>query len=679
MESDRMPSYVHKVADVMLLDSKEDYYTSFASKHQVVPYKKLVVPSAMRSIYWKCYGFPATENNEILTRNKIVCLLCKSQMIYNRNTSNLRMHLQNKHKHELEALELVQPMPSCKSGRTDRRSARRGCKVRRRDQDAMQMCPVTSQNEESVEITESNLPHYLSDLDETTFAIDGKYIADTIAEFVIMDLQSPDIVEGKGFQRLVATLKSPCEIPSKSRLTEEFIPKIYDSVKEQLGPEISIINFEISLSVEDWVSSSGDTYSTVSMHYAQMDDGELQTKILSSIYCSDMDALHWGVQFDSVIEEWDIKVSRVKAIIVSSNRDEVYDSLIARSYTIVPCLGHTIQAACMEACFYKPEVDLIVKKCRTLIALVNLNPACNNFLREQEGLIECEKGGLQPDTPPLWSSTFTMLEQLLVRKDILPKIYITLSNAGYSVDSIQFSTDEWSIIADITEVLSPFKVAMTTLYEERIPLISILKPLLQQLKNVHLEKNKFDSKFALELKSVLCTLIMNKYNDPRINEILDMSCALDPRFKNLPFMNDKCKDRLKDKLKEMINNVAQATSGFRDTVSSPSKRSRLSGMEYLLGDLCVKNDVPSAQRIHLEVVQFECEPPITLDKSPIQYWKNNQGKFPNISKLALQFLCIPVCVNNYLNSHFNFKTSNSILTPQLVHKLRFSHQNNVTL
>lgn len=58
-----------------------------------------------------------------------------------------------------------------------------------------------------------------------------------------------------------------------------------------------------------------------------------------------MDALHWGVQFDSVIEEWDIKVSRVKAIIVSSNREEVYDSLIARSYTIVPCLGHTIQVS----------------------------------------------------------------------------------------------------------------------------------------------------------------------------------------------------------------------------------------------------------------------------------------------------------------------------------------------
>lgn len=65
-------------------------------KHVFV-YKKLVVPNTMRSIYWKCYGFPANEEGEILTKVKIVCLLCKTVIAYNRNTSNLRMHLQNKH------------------------------------------------------------------------------------------------------------------------------------------------------------------------------------------------------------------------------------------------------------------------------------------------------------------------------------------------------------------------------------------------------------------------------------------------------------------------------------------------------------------------------------------------------------------------------------------------------
>jgi hypothetical protein len=123
-----------------------------ADKHSVISYKRLVVPSAMRSIYWKCYGFPASEDNEILTRAKIVCLLCKTQIAYNRNTSNLRMHLQNKHKQELETLELVHPLPNCKSGVTDRRSIKKPKRVPKQEQTVMQVFPVDNGAEEQVKI-----------------------------------------------------------------------------------------------------------------------------------------------------------------------------------------------------------------------------------------------------------------------------------------------------------------------------------------------------------------------------------------------------------------------------------------------------------------------------------------------------------------------------------------------
>lgn len=71
----------------------------------VYTYKKLVVPVSMRSIYWKYFGFPASDDGEIITKLKIICILCKSQIAYNKNTSNLRMHLQNKHLQELINIE----------------------------------------------------------------------------------------------------------------------------------------------------------------------------------------------------------------------------------------------------------------------------------------------------------------------------------------------------------------------------------------------------------------------------------------------------------------------------------------------------------------------------------------------------------------------------------------------
>lgn len=57
----------------------------------------LVVPASMRSQYWKYFGFPADESNNIITRDKIVCCICRRQIAYNKNTTNMSTHLIAKH------------------------------------------------------------------------------------------------------------------------------------------------------------------------------------------------------------------------------------------------------------------------------------------------------------------------------------------------------------------------------------------------------------------------------------------------------------------------------------------------------------------------------------------------------------------------------------------------------
>lgn len=59
----------------------------------------------MRSVYWKCYGFPASEDGKILTKAKTVCILCKKVTNYKQNTTNLRTHLRSRHPKELAVLE----------------------------------------------------------------------------------------------------------------------------------------------------------------------------------------------------------------------------------------------------------------------------------------------------------------------------------------------------------------------------------------------------------------------------------------------------------------------------------------------------------------------------------------------------------------------------------------------
>lgn len=62
-----------------------------------IEYTRTVVPSSMRSPYWKYFGFPSDNGNNILTRQKVVCTICNTAIAYNKNTSNLRTHLMSKH------------------------------------------------------------------------------------------------------------------------------------------------------------------------------------------------------------------------------------------------------------------------------------------------------------------------------------------------------------------------------------------------------------------------------------------------------------------------------------------------------------------------------------------------------------------------------------------------------
>lgn len=66
-------------------------------KGEMLPCSKIVVPTSMRSSYWRYFGFPADAHNNVLTRSRIVCCLCRAYLVYNKNTTNLSNHLRAKH------------------------------------------------------------------------------------------------------------------------------------------------------------------------------------------------------------------------------------------------------------------------------------------------------------------------------------------------------------------------------------------------------------------------------------------------------------------------------------------------------------------------------------------------------------------------------------------------------
>lgn len=688
-------------------------------KH-VYTYKKLVVPMSMRSIYWKYFGFPATDDGSILTKVKIVCILCKTQIAYNRNTSNLRMHLQNKHAQELLELETANPprKPIISQEAKERRAQKRLLKaglaaaqhIYTTNTDGtiqldsgIQFVTDPSVNltgiEEDVNVTSpvrvmiknqnnscnlnSNVAFLMSDDTSVQHCgTDSKSaILDAIAEFVIVDLQLPEIVEGRGFQKLVATLKSPCEIPSKSKLEDDLLPKIYDSYKESIAQNLSCLNTEVGLAIEEWRSNAKENFVTFSTYYQHPGETILDYKVLCTLHApDDWDEIQWGIVIDSLLAEWDLRIERITAAVIAISIPGLITALNNRGLTLIPCLLHSLQI-CALACFHDSDVAPVISKCRAIIGVILGHNGASATLAMQDQILELEENSLVMDYPSVWISTYNMLEQLSLRRTVLSNVLDAVERADHDV--IDLTQDEWKLIEDLVTVLEPFKVTIMTVGEEKIPLISLLKPLLWQLVSSHLKAKETDSSTTRNFKENLSDMLCERYADSNVTLLLQIATTLDPRFKQLPYATDEDKTLVSAPIKDMLTKLIEEEGGNRiiKTDDIPDKKRRMSRMEQLLGDqFCnAKSRMPSEEKADLELVQYQSEATAALDHCPLQWWANNVAKCPHLSKLAQKYNCVPACCpppsRISAEAQVLYDTKRAALPSHLVDKLLFLYGN----
>lgn len=131
------------------------------------------------------------------------------------------------------------------------------------------------------------------------------------------------------------------------------------------------------------------------------------------------------------------------------------------------------------------------------------------------------------DYPPVWTSTYQMLEQMALRRNIVVSLLEGIE--GIDQEIVCLSNEQWKVVEDLVTVLEPFKVTIMTLSEEKMPLISLLKPLLWQLVSSHLKGKDSDSETARSFKESLSDMLCERYSDPNVTLLLQTATTLDPR------------------------------------------------------------------------------------------------------------------------------------------------------
>ncbi len=83
--------------------------------------------------------------------------------------------------------------------------------------------------------------------------------------------------------------------------------------------------------------------------------------------------------------------------------------------------------------------------------------------------------------------------------------------------------------------------------------------------------------------------------------------------------------------------VEQIIPPARDETAPPPSKKKKPLFSFLPVQQAHQNHSPA----HEEVETYLKEPIQPMDSNALQYWSVNRHKFPNLSKVALRYLCIP--------------------------------------
>ena len=186
--------------------------------------------------------------------------------------------------------------------------------------------------------------------------------------------------------------------------------------------------------------------------------------------------------------------------------------------------------------------------------------------------------------------------------------------------------------------------------------VSVIKPILHILKSKVLKVSEDDGDLTNSIKQRVLDYLLRKYDDNDIDELLNISTYLDPRFKGKYIESDEdlalVKDRLAREGTEMIEDQeevsestssSQSSSGSSETACDPGiKKRKLSSWLKETIELKLSSSTPQnpEQKMKKELQDYLLLPQLDAELDPLQWWKVHMIVLPTMAKLAQKYLCV---------------------------------------
>lgn len=466
-----------------------------------------------------------------------------------------------------------------------------------------------------------------------------KLLDERVVSLIVSDCLPISFVESKKFKDLMSLADPHYSLPSKNILTTELMPQIYHQTIEKVSQRLEGVSY-IALSTEMWSPRDNEICLSLTAHFIPLSDWTLQSALLcTSTFIGSPMGNEISHRLQNIVTEW--KISEKVTVMVADN--ETYSRLANEQlpWAYVPCFGHLIHLVVTDAIPGDEKAIALIEKVRSIVILFQQNPqVVENFTVTQKSL-GLPENKLILNVAVRWNSIYFMLERMAEQVDAVNAV---LEN-NYLAEKCLTDEDR-AMMSMIMSSLKPFILATKSLSLDKTNSVSVVMPLVKGL------SRKMDSLVdgrEILVKNLKDGLI-SSFGKMEDIEWIVTATLLDPRFKKFPFAEAEAIQRAKEIILAEVSTIVGAEvkkDTVGNSVGSPSNPSQ----EDLFWDFLdtgkpscsnsqERKHIPAA--INREVHCYLESEPIQRNEDPLFYWKQHQEMFPNLHKVALKYITMPV-------------------------------------
>ncbi len=228
------------------------------------------------------------------------------------------------------------------------------------------------------------------------------------------------------------------------------------------------------------------------------------------------------------------------------------------------------------------------------------------------------------------------------------------------------SWQDIAVLESVNAALKPAAEFTDLLSGESYVTVSSVKPVLKLLTEDMLKPSNEDTTLTSDIKLKMCSVLQGKYEPAALQELLEKACFLDPRYRG-DYINDtETKSKL---IEEMVGVEDEGSAASASVVGDGDQGQAVvppAAKKKTLGDLLksrttsASTPIPKRARADNELTRYLQEESIDSNANPLFWWRDNQSRYPLLSKVARKYMCI--CATSTPSERV-FSVAGNIVTP----------------